>query len=191
MSTRLIRDALIFSSISLGGFYAFTHRPMLYELIGISPQDIVDARDARMRQEQKDALPVANTVNTQRRNRQGSVTIHKSSDGQFWANAQVNKSEVRFLVDTGASIVALTPEDARNAGFNLRHLSYTSRINTASGEILAAPVLLQNVAIGNVSVRDVRAVVIPEGLTHSLLGMSFLGELQKIEASRDVLLLKR
>jgi aspartyl protease family protein len=187
MSTRLIRDAFIFSAIFLGGFYLFTHRPMLYELIGITPQDIVDARDARINKSVENVLPAVNTAPI----RHGTVTIRKSSDGQFWAQAQVNKNTIKFLVDTGASIVALTPEDAQNAGFKLRHLSYTSRINTASGEILAAPIILRNVTIGSVSVRDVKAVVISEGLTHSLLGMSFLGELEKIEASRNTLTLKR
>jgi len=159
---------------------------MIYEFIGLHPQDIVDARTARAQTEA--AVPAK--ITTVRLG--GSATsIRKAKDGQFWTDARVNTGYVNFLVDTGASIIALTPADARKVGLDPENLDYTATINTASGQTKGAPVVLKFVAVGNVSVRNVRAVIIPQGLTHSLLGMSFLGELQRVEASRDILILRQ
>lgn len=187
MSNHLIRDALIASSIFAGGFYLFTHRPLIYEFIGIHPQDIVDARAAR-----EEAATITTAAEVTTVSLGGSAaSIRKAQDGQFWTDARVNSSHIRFLVDTGASVIALTPTDARKAGFNPKVLEYTAPINTAAGQIMAAPITLKFVSVGNVSVRNVRAVIIPQGLTHSLLGMSFLGELQRVEATKETLILRQ
>lgn len=184
MSTKLIKDGLIATVILGAGIYAFTHRPMIYELIGFHPKDMVRAEEVNT------AIDEAKPVETPTIS--GSAAfIPKADDGQFWTEARVNTTTIRFLVDTGASIVALTPTDAQKAGFQMRELSYNAPVNTAAGQIMAAPIELEIISVGNVTVRDVRGVVIPEGLTHSLLGMSFLGELQKVEASRTSLILRQ
>ena len=164
------------------------NRPMIYELIGISPQDIADAREMR-----KDAPAPVEQINTMTNVKiSGSATsIPKSGDGQFWAEARVNSTSIKFLVDTGASVIALTPFDSQKAGFKSYDLRYTATVNTASGKVKAAPITLDIVSVGNVSVRNVRAVVISEGLPHSLLGMSYLGELQKMEVTKNALILRQ
>jgi len=187
MSSRLIRDGILVSIVGLGGFFIMTQREMIYEFIGVQPSDIVEARANRL---SKNAAPVPDAPKAMIVS--GSATsINKSPDGHFWIEARVNASTVKFLVDTGASVVALTPLDAQKAGIKLQNLNYTAPIDTASGRVYAAPVTLSIVSVGNVSVRDVRAVVISEGLPHSLLGMSYLGELQSVEASRGMLILRQ
>ena len=118
------------------------------------------------------------------------VSIPKSRDGHFWTDAQVNRGYVKFLIDTGASVIALTPEDAQIAGIKLQDLNYNGTVSTAGGEIPAAYIKLEHVSVGHIALRNISAVVIKDGLAHSLLGMSYLGELQKVEANPDSLLLR-
>jgi aspartyl protease family protein len=128
---------------------------------------------------------------TQPRRAASTVSIRKSRDGHFWSEGLVNKSYVKFLVDTGATAVALTAEDAKRAGFRLSELNYNSPVMTANGKALAARVQLDVVAIGGVRLQNVEALIVPEGLSTSLLGMSFLGELQKVEVTKEVMILRR
>ena len=187
MSTKLIRDAVLASAVIVGGFYAMTNREKVYEFVGVHPSDVAKARADRL-----DQSPTTDKLTTASMVASGSATsISKSPDGHFWTEARVNSSSVKFLVDTGASVVALTPLDAQKAGVDLRNLQYASPINTASGQIMAASVKLDLISVGNVSVRNVRAVVIKKGLPHSLLGMSYLGELQSVEATKGMLILRQ
>ena len=123
---------------------------------------------------------------------QGSVvSIPKSAqDGQFWADATVNSGYVRFLIDTGASAVALTKLDAQKAGLRLHELTYDVPIRTAGGRNMAARVQLKSIAVGSITLRNIDALVVPEGLDTSLLGMSYLGQLQKVEATPSAMLLR-
>ncbi len=120
-----------------------------------------------------------------------AVAIRKAADGHFWAEGKVNNTHVRFMVDTGASAVALTLNDARRAGYKVKDLHFTVTVNTASGQVMAAPVNLKKLSIGSLTVRDVRALIIRDGLDTSLLGMSYLGRLSRFEASRNQLILRR
>lgn len=121
-----------------------------------------------------------------------SASVRRAADGHFWAEAQVNGTRVRFMVDTGASTVALSRTDARRAGVDVDSLRYTVQVGTANGIARAAPVRLDRVAVGGVRLDDVDAMVI-EGdvLSTSLLGMSFLGRLSRYEATQDTLILRR
>jgi aspartyl protease family protein len=169
------------------GIFVFTNRPMIYDLIGFHPSDMVSKNqtDAQEITEVKAVAPKTMAVS-------GSAAfIPKADDGQFWTEARVNTTTIRFLVDTGASIVVLTPLDAQKAGIRPDDLVYNAPVNTAAGQVMAAPVQIDIISVGNVTVRDVRGVVIPDGLTQSLLGMSFLGELQKVEATRSALILRQ
>lgn len=188
MSSKLIRDAVIVCSIIACGVVALTQRETIYEFIGIHPSDIAQARANRLGETTE---PMPSNVKAMVVMSGSATSISKSSDGHFWVEAQVNSSSVRFLVDTGASVVALTPLDAQLSGINLQTLKYTAPINTASGQVMAAPVKLSIVSVGNVSVRNVRAVVIDKGLPHSLLGMSYLGELQTVEVSKGSMILRQ
>jgi len=119
------------------------------------------------------------------------VSIPKDRrSGQFHFKGRVNSGYVDFLVDTGASSVALTLADARKAGIKQRDLTYNVPVSTAGGQIYAARVNLDQVALGGIMLRDVDAFVIPEGLDTSLLGMSWLGQLQEVKATPNALLLR-
>lgn len=119
------------------------------------------------------------------------VTLRKNTnDGQFWTQARVNTGSVRFLVDTGAGMVALTEMDAKKAGIKTRDLVYDLPIRTAGGENMAARIVLDRVSVGAITVKDVDAMVVPTGLDVSLLGMTYLGELQSIQATPDALTLR-
>jgi aspartyl protease family protein len=100
--------------------------------------------------------------------------------GQVVLDAIVNGAPVRFLVDTGASLVILTPADARAAGFSPRQLAFNERASTANGDVRMATVTLREVRLDQLAIADVPAAVI-KNLDMSLLGMSFLSRLQSYE----------
>ena len=118
------------------------------------------------------------------------ASISKASDGHFWAEADVNGRQVRFLVDTGASAVALTVDDARRLGFDPHSLDYSYSVTTANGQTRAAAVKLASVSVAGARVADVDALVIESGLDASLLGMTYLGRLSRFEATRSSLILR-
>lgn len=119
------------------------------------------------------------------------VTLSKSNNGHFEADGVVNGKGVSFLVDTGASSVVLSFRDAVNAGISPDSLSFTSPISTANGSAFAANTRLDEIGIGGIVRRDVRAMVAEEGkLDQSLLGMSFLSSLSGYTVRQDQLILQ-
>ncbi len=121
---------------------------------------------------------------------EGHITaIPKAGDGHFWANAVVNEKAVHFLVDTGATQVVLTPADAQRLGFDNSNLVFDQKVATANGQTYAAMVTLTTVGVGQSEVNNVEALVVKDGLTTSLLGMSFLGRLSRFEATPSSLIL--
>ena len=120
-----------------------------------------------------------------------SVEVARASGGDFDVTAQINGARIAMVLDTGASSVVLTREDARAAGLPLEVLAYTASIDTANGRTRAAPVRLDGIAIGGLVERSVEALVAQPGqLRTSLLGMSFLNRLQSWEVHGDRLLLR-
>jgi aspartyl protease family protein len=113
------------------------------------------------------------------------------SGGHFVTRAEINGRDVDVMVDTGATAVALSYEDAQAVGLRPSSLDYTVMVSTANGIAKAAPVTLDKVEIDGVRVRDVNGLVMPEGaMRGSLLGMSFLGRLQSFRVEDGVLYLK-
>ena len=117
-----------------------------------------------------------------------ATAIPKGQDGHFWANATVNSHAVHFLVDTGATVVVLTEADAQRLGFDKSNLTYDRKVITAMGPTQAAQVTLSSVEVGESTVHNVEALIIPQGGT-SLLGMSYLGRLSRMEATPSSLIL--
>ena len=97
---------------------------------------------------------------------------------------------LRFLVDTGASDVVLSPRDADRLGFDVQGLAYTRRYRTANGSVYGAPVLIERMTIGPISVEGVRASVNGAQMGLSLLGMSFLSRLAGYDVSQETLTLR-
>jgi aspartyl protease family protein len=120
----------------------------------------------------------------------GSAALKRGADGHWHAESRVNGRSMTMLVDTGASLVALTQEDARRAGIDVRHLRYDRTVRTASGTARAALVQLDRVQIGAVRLREVDAMVIERGLTTSLLGQSFLNRLEAYQVRGQLLRLQ-
>ncbi len=122
--------------------------------------------------------------------RSGTEELRAASDGHYYARAEVNGRTLDVMVDTGASMVALTYEDAERAGLRLKPSDFTGRVSTANGVAAVAPVMLDRVSIGRVQVRNVRAAVCERGrLERTLLGMSFLSQLNRVDISQGRLVL--
>jgi aspartyl protease family protein len=120
-----------------------------------------------------------------------AVRLRKHPNGHFVARGAVNGAPVTLLVDTGASTVVLKTTDAERAGINLSTLNYSIPVNTANGSTFAAPVRIRYLAIGDIVLDDIEALVAkPGNLNESLLGMSFLRRLRSYEFSGDFLTLR-
>ena len=117
--------------------------------------------------------------------------VSKAADGHFWAEVEVNGRWIRCLIDTGASYVALTRADAERLGFDPATLTYDAPVVTANGRTQAARVQLTDVTVSGARVEQVPALVIADGLSTSLLGMSYLGRLSRFEATPTSLILRR
>ncbi len=120
-----------------------------------------------------------------------SVVVTRAADGHFGVLGMANQKQLLFLVDTGASFVTLSRDDARDAGLDPDALKYDLPIRTANGTMVAAGVELDRVTVGPIVRRHVRALVAPAGaLDQSLLGMTFLDTLTSYSVSGDRLILK-
>ena len=117
------------------------------------------------------------------------VSFRLGPDGHFHVTALVDGVEVLFLVDTGASNVVLTEDDARRLGFDPARLNYSQVFSTANGLVRGAPVRLDRVTIGPVSVTNVQASVNEVSMDRSLLGMSFLSRIGGYQVRGEVLTL--
>ncbi len=119
------------------------------------------------------------------------IRIAASADRQFYVNADVNRRTARFLVDTGASYVALRDSDARNAGIYTSYTDYTYPVHTANGETKAAFVTIDEIEIDGLRIEGVKAFILKdEQLSVNLLGMSFLSRLESVEARKGELVLR-
>lgn len=113
-----------------------------------------------------------------------------SAGGRIMVDAKVNGVPVRFLVDTGASDVVLSPRDAECIGFDHAKLRFDQAYRTASGTVVGAPVTLGQVAVGPIDMKNVKAMVNGRAMNTSLLGMSFLGRLSGFSVTDDTLILR-
>ena len=120
----------------------------------------------------------------------GEVRLKADPRGHFVFTGDVDGRPVTFMADTGASVVALTFEDARRAGLSPNGLDFNARVSTANGIAKVAPVTLARVRVGSITLRDVKAAVAEKGaLDVNLLGMSFLGRLESFHLRGDELVL--
>jgi aspartyl protease family protein len=111
-----------------------------------------------------------------------SVTLRAGRDGHFRADASLNGTSMPVMVDTGASSVALTYDDARRLGLIAPGDRWDMRMNTANGIARAKRVTIDSIRIGGIVVRDVTGTVADKGaLSTNLLGMSFLNRLGRFE----------
>ena len=118
------------------------------------------------------------------------VRIPMDSRGHFVTTARMNGRNIKVLVDTGATSVAINETTAKRLGIRLKKSDFRYTVNTANGAIKAAVATIDEIQIGRVSVRNVQASVVGDkSLSSTLLGMSFLKELHKFEISDKKLIL--
>jgi aspartyl protease family protein len=119
------------------------------------------------------------------------IELPRAPDGHYYLTAEVSGVPVRFVVDTGASQIVLSQEDAERIGIDTKSLAYLGRAYTANGEVRTAPVRLENLVVGSVRHENLRAVVNEGDMGQSLLGMDYLQRFASIEITGGRLILTR
>jgi aspartyl protease family protein len=121
-----------------------------------------------------------------------SVVIPPGRGGHFQVEGHVDGRRLDFMVDTGATVIALTERDAATLGIHPAERDYTATVRTANGTARAAPVELNMVEIDDIVVRNVAALVMPDSaLSDNLLGLSFLQRLRRFEYADGKLVLEQ
>ena len=117
------------------------------------------------------------------------VVLGRERDGHFYADVVIDGVPTRMLVDTGASVIALTGEDAAALGIYWDESEVQPVAQTANGVVSGVHTTLRRVSVGGFEGTNVAAMIIPEGLSISLLGQSFLATVDKVEIAGDQLVL--
>ena len=116
------------------------------------------------------------------------IRIPRSGDGHYYAHAMVNGQLVRFLIDTGATDIALTMEDARRVGENFSAKNFEIVGTGASGPVRGQELQIESIELGGREVTNLRGAVI-EGLGVSLLGQSFLTRTGGVRMTADQMII--
>lgn len=187
----LLATAALFIAAAGGAAYGLKHpdqvRRYVAEYTGLQMSRLAIATHANDSEnaESGGTGPESSTADTS-----GEVTLRAGDAGHFEASAEINGRSVDVLVDTGATLVALTYEDAERAGIYPRTSDFTQSVATANGVTKVAPVDIDSVSIGNITVHNVRGAVTERGkLQRTLLGMTFLSKLH-VEMRKNVLVLR-
>ncbi|MCD6073394.1 MAG: hypothetical protein K0Q70_277 [Rhodospirillales bacterium] len=121
-----------------------------------------------------------------------SISIARDGRGHFQTEGRIDGQRIGFMVDTGASVVALNESSAARLGVRPSQNDYTTTVTTANGKLKAARTRLAMVDIGGLIVRDVDAMVLPdEALSENLLGLSFLSKLKRFEFANGRMMLEQ
>jgi aspartyl protease family protein len=121
-----------------------------------------------------------------------SLSITRDARGHFATEGRIDGQRITFMVDTGASVIALNESSAARFGLRPARSDYKATVTTANGTIKAAPTRLAMVDIGGLVVRDVDAMVLPdEALSENLLGLSFLSKLRRFEYASGKMVLEQ
>jgi len=124
-------------------------------------------------------------------NEKGEITVRKSGDGHFYIDTLINNIPVKFMIDTGATSISLSPNVARRIGIDMANLQYNIPYSTANGMGWGANVTLNKIEINDIVFHDVTASVNKTDMDTSLLGMSFLNRFNSYEVRQDKLILRR
>ncbi|MEH6647756.1 retropepsin-like aspartic protease family protein [Sulfitobacter sp.] len=121
----------------------------------------------------------------------GQISVPRQLDGHYYLTLAINGENIRFVVDTGATDMVLTREDAHRAGLDVDTHNFIGTANTANGQVRTAPVRLNTVRLGDITDTDVYASVNGGEMDGSLLGMGYLEKWGRIEISGGELRLTR
>jgi aspartyl protease family protein len=173
-----MRSVLTFTAFALACGMIVPRYAAQYERAHPAPDNLMVARQT---------APVPQSASAS-----NSVIVPRDAFGHFRTEGRIDGRRVAFMIDTGASVIALTADDAAMLGIHPGHSEYRVLLKTANGLVTAAPATLDMVEIGDIMVRDVTAVVMPEGvLAENLLGMSFLSQLRHFEYSEGRMVLEQ
>ncbi len=146
---------------------------------GETPAEAVPEIEVAARQEMPAGQPLGR-----------KVMLRQDGRGHFSAPFRINGRQVDALVDTGATVVALSVSTARRVGISLNPSDFRHEIGTANGKVRGAAVVIDRLQIGRISLDGVQAVVLDDrALGTTLIGMSFLGRLASYKAENGTLLL--
>ncbi|MEA2922607.1 MAG: aspartyl protease family protein [Bradyrhizobium sp.] len=121
-----------------------------------------------------------------------SLNIPRDARGHFLTEGRIDGQRIGFMVDTGASVVALNETSAARFGLRPARGEFNATVSTANGTIKAARARLARVEIGGLVVRDVDAMVLPDtALSENLLGLSFLSKLKRFEYANGQMVLEQ
>ena len=134
----------------------------------------------------------AEPAQPQRASNYRTATVLSDRQGHYQVEGAVDGRRVDFMVDTGATVVALRERDAGRLGIFSSPRDYTGRSSTANGVVRVAPVRLSSLEVNGIRIHDVNAVVIPdESLSTNLLGMSFLSRVRRFEMANGRLVMEQ
>ena len=119
----------------------------------------------------------------------GDHTLQRRSGGHFYASATIDGAPISMMVDTGASVIALTGADARAAGLHWDDNQVRKVARGASGAVYGVPTTLREVEIGGMARQNVSAIIVPNGLDVSLLGQSYLSQIGTVEIKGDTMVM--
>jgi aspartyl protease family protein len=118
------------------------------------------------------------------------LIVQRARDGHFWLRAHINGVPLLMMVDTGASNVVLSPDDAKRVGFDTKQLSFNQVAQTANGDVKFARVNVGQFGIGEATFYDVEVTVNGTPMAGSLLGMAVLNRFASVEFRGDSLILR-
>lgn len=119
----------------------------------------------------------------------GQMVINLSKDGHFYVNLEINNQPIKFMIDTGASDIVISINEAKRIGINVDNLNFNKIYQTANGKSFGASINLDKVQFGNATLHNIKASVNNGDMGTSLLGMSFLRLFTKYEFYQDKLIL--
>jgi aspartyl protease family protein len=138
------------------------------------------------------ASPKADVVATVALAGSRSISIPRDARGHFETEGRIEGQRIGFMVDTGASMIALNEKSAARFGLRPARGDFNATVTTANGTIKAARTRLAMVDVGGLVVRDVDAMVLPdEALSENLLGLSFLSKLKRFEYANGRMVLEQ
>lgn len=170
-----IQYLLLWGAIIFGLITAYTYR---YEFQSVGNRVMASL------------LPGSTAIITNSRG-ETEILLSKDRNNHYVANLEVDGYPIKMLVDTGASSVVLTHDDAKRIGINTDELSYSITVSTANGTTSAARTRLNNISLGPISRNNISALVAQDGaMRESLLGMSFINTLSSFHIRNNELILK-
>ena len=171
------------SASAIGWTSFMASNPELVDQAARTARDGVRVQQNRAQAEQENAQPVAIS---------GIERIRADARGHHVADVQINNRRFTGLIDTGATVVAITETSARSAGIRVVPADYIYQVNTANGSAKAARATIREMRIGTIRVTNVDAIVMEDrALDGMLVGMSFLSRLRSFSIERGELVMKR